>query len=164
MIPHFSLKRLSFSLLCFALLATLVTTLFFALLIPVAPNLKDLALAGVPAVVLCSILFWWLLVVRPQRVTVIRGVLAGILSVVPAPLLMFVIWGIASGQIFQGPMPVLFLGALAMVAVTISPLGWILMVIGGSIGGLLAFFTRCGASNDDTAEQGVSSFPFHREG
>lgn len=143
MTPDFSLNRLRLSLLWFALLAGIFSTLVTWRLAAVSPNLGDLALPAIQATILCSLLFWWLLIVRPQRVTVVRGGLAGILSVVLATFVMWVEWGITSGKLFElGPGSVLGLGLLTMVAMIISPFGWILMAIGGSVGGVLAFFTR----------------------
>jgi len=150
---HFSLNRLRLSLLWFALLAAAFSTLFILLLVRVAPNLGDLALAAVVATTLSSILFWWLLIVLPQRVTVVRGVLAGILSVILSLFLMWVVWGIASGKLFMLD-TVLILGLITMVGVSISPFGWLLMAIGGSIGGTLAFFTRRWAFKNTPEEEG----------
>ncbi len=145
MTTSISLNRLRLSLLWFALLAAVFSTLFVWLLITVAPNLRDLALAAISAAIISSILCWWLLIVHPQKVTVVRGGLAGILSVVLALFLMWVIWGIAAGEPFQGGnslMASLVLGLITMVVVSISPLGWFLLALGGSSGGLLAFLTR----------------------
>jgi hypothetical protein len=143
MTPHFSSNRLRLSLLWFALLAGIFSALVTLSLAKGAPNLGELVLPAIQATILCSLLFWWLLIVRPQRVTVVRGGLAGILSVVLAMFVMWVEWGIASGKLFEpGYSSVLFLGLITMLVVIISPFGWLLMAIGGSIGGGLAFFTR----------------------
>src|SRR5689334_10543281 len=98
MTPNFSLNRLRLSLLWFALLAGIFSTLVTWRLAAVSPNLRDLALPAIQATILCSLLLWWLLIVRPQRVTVVRGGLAGILSVVLATFVMWVEWGITSGN------------------------------------------------------------------
>ncbi len=147
MTPGLSLSRLRLSLLWFALLAATFSTLFILILVSVAPNLRDVALAAVGAATLSSILLWWFLIVRPQRVTIVRGVLAGILSVILSLFLMWVLVGIASGQLSL-LVKLAILGLLTMVAVSISPLGWLLMTLGGSIGGTLAFLTRRWAFNN----------------
>jgi lysylphosphatidylglycerol synthetase-like protein (DUF2156 family) len=127
------------------------------LLARVGPNLKELALAVVVATIISSPLLWWLFIVRPRRATVRRGVLAGILSVILAVFLMWVIAGLFAGGLFQGEetwLNWLFLGLIIVVAVIISPLGWFLMAIGGSVGGLLALVTRLEILKD-TAEEGA---------
>ena len=155
MTSRFFLNRLRLSLLWFALLVAIFSTLVAWFLGTAIANLRDLALAAVPAMFLCSVLFWWLLIVLPQRVTIVRGALAGILSVVLALFLMWIIWGLISGELFQSGhrlTTTLFLGLVTMIAVSISPLGWGLMAIGGSSGGVFAFFLRRWALNSLSRE------------
>jgi len=130
------------------LLAAVASTLFMVLLGSVAPNLKELTLSVVVATVLSSSLFWWLMIVHPRRVTVVRGALAGLFSVILALFLMWIVWWITSGAIFgQGDLlekllKALAFGLLVAIATCISPLGWFLMAVGAGIGASLSVFTQ----------------------
>jgi hypothetical protein len=148
MASYFFLNRLRLSLLWFALLAAALSALFVTPLAMVAPNLGELAIAAVPASMLSGTLFWWLFIVHPRQITVRRGVLAGILSAILALFLMWVIWGIASGDIFGDPMAILFLDLLTIIAVILTPLGWVMIALGACGGGSLAYVTRRWALNE----------------
>src|SRR6202022_98931 len=102
MTTHFILDRLRLSLLWFTLLAAILSTLFALILAIGNLNQKEITLAIVLATSISSPLLWWLFIVRPRQVTAVRGVLAGIFSVILAVFLMLVIVGILAGGLFLG--------------------------------------------------------------
>src|SRR6266436_734428 len=94
-------KRLRFSILGFGVLAGVLAVLsmgFYVVLtspqpasLPAMTSFSaSVAVSATLAVMLTSMLFWWLFIVRPNRLTLLRGVLAGIVSIICAIPLMWV--------------------------------------------------------------------------
>src|SRR4051812_46478419 len=133
-------EQLRSSILSFAMLAAILSSLIAYVMSAALPNFAGLAIAAIPATILSSILFWWLFIVRPQRVSIVRGMLAGIVSIISALVLMWLFMGpyfLVTQQI-----PDIFLLLAAAIGFTfiicVSPLGWVFFAIGGIAGGLLA--------------------------
>jgi hypothetical protein len=106
----------------------------------------DALLGAVLATLLSNILFWWLLIVLPERVSILRGVLAGIVSIIAATFLMLCFFETYVLVIEHKPITdalgVILLYPLFTMLIVISLMGWFFFPIGGGAGGLLARYLR----------------------
>ncbi len=99
-------------------------------------------------------LFWWLMILRPRRLTLRRGILVGILSsLVAHPLTWFLALVILSlsrrntnlgsaypiniGLEIHNPIELLQ-GSLVLSVLSLFYVGWITLIVGGVAGGVLA--------------------------
>ncbi len=91
-------------------------------------------------------LFWWLLIGRPRRATMGRGLAAGILaSVFAYPivfLVMFVVLGEVPLELRASSLPSRAAYALLASLFAIAFGGWYTVILGAVVGGLLAFGQR----------------------
>ena len=108
--------------------------------------------AAALASLLLSPLFWWRFIIRPAHLTLGRGILVGMLvSLVAHPLTWFLAMATAS---FIGRQTVLLLlipssnpllqllESLVISLWSLLYVGWITMLVGGLVGGLLALLQR----------------------
>jgi len=155
-------EHLRSSILWSAVIAAILSSLVAYLMSAAIPSFVGLAIAAVPATILSSILFWWLFIVRPQRVSVVRGMLAGIVSIISALVLMWLFMGPYLLVTQQLPDLLLLLAASIgfTLIICVTPLGWIFFAIGGSAGALLAWYLeRCvlpKANMEQQAQQTLS--------
>ncbi len=155
-------KRLRLSIAGFGVLGALLSIGLFIGLFVVLASVRVafytnviIAVAG-PATVamtLTSMLCWWLFIVRPARLTLRRGVLAGIVSPLCAiPLtVVFVMWstyGLPTSLSFLVILPYVTYISFVVLFIPFGHLdlywciGWITLLIGGSAGGLFALLLR----------------------
>jgi alpha-beta hydrolase superfamily lysophospholipase len=91
-------------------------------------------------------LFWWLIIARPRRITVRRGVSAGVLAAVFAyPIvffLMLVVLGEVPLELRASSLPSRLLYALLASLFAIVFGGWFTVLLGALVGGLLALGQR----------------------
>jgi hypothetical protein len=134
MTSNLTSEHLQSSTLWFGVIATVLSSLFAYLMwMTGIYGSIELALLEVPATILASVLCWWLCIVHPQRVSILRGGMASLLSGICGHLL-FMIWLLMWPTllvIYQHP--ILFLPMLVTVstalAVFIIPLGALFFLI-----------------------------------
>jgi hypothetical protein len=139
MTSNLTSEHLQSSTLRFGVIAAVLSSLFAYLMwMTGIYGSIELALLEVPATILTSVLCWWLCIVHPQRVSILRGDMASLLSGICGHLL-FMIW------LFMWPTllviyqhPILFLPMLVAVAtalaVFIIPLGALFFLISNASG------------------------------
>ncbi len=157
-------KRLHLSIGGFGVLAAVLSLGFFflltslkaALFLPaITPSSVTLAVSATLAVSLTGMLFWWLFIVFPNRLTLLRGVLAGIVSIICAIPLMWVFIGVYLVLIGYLPftyyLGIVLYGTLLSFVFLFFPvvgemfpwwIGWFMLLIGGSAGGMYALLLR----------------------
>jgi hypothetical protein len=118
----------------------------------------DALLGAVLATTLSNILFWWLFIFLPEHNSILRGVLAGVVSIIAATFLMLCFYGvylvvIHDIHIIDALFVILLYPLLTMLFVCITPLGWLFFPIGGIAGGLLAWCLRRIVASEANLEQ-----------
>ncbi len=156
MISNVTSQRLQSSILLFGVIAAILSSLIADLVWTLLPGLRPLAIAEVPATVLSSVLFWWLFIVRPRYVTVGRGILVGIASIICALFLMCWFCGIYLIVVQHMAIDLLTLlgvGLLVAFFVSITPLGWFFFLIGGTASGSLAMYLHRSILSEELFER-----------
>ena len=92
MTSNLTSERLEPSILWFGVIAAALSSLFAYLMwITGIYASIELAILEVPATILASALCWWLGIVQPQRVSIVRGSMVSLMSGICGHLL-FMIW------------------------------------------------------------------------
>ncbi len=106
MTSNLTSERLEPSILWFGVIAAVLSSLFASLMwITGIYASIELAILEVPATILASALCWWLGIVQPQRVSIVRGSMVSLMSGICGHLL-FMIWLLmwpALLMIYQNP-------------------------------------------------------------
>lgn len=136
MTSNLTSERLQPSILWFGVIAAMLSSLFAYLMWMTGIYASiELAILEVPATILTSVLCWWLSIVQPQRVSILRGSMASLVSGICGHLL-FMIWLLMWPSllvIYQNPM----LSLPMLVAISIASAALITTL------GSLFFLVRC---------------------
>ncbi len=134
MTSNLTSERLQPSILWFSVIAAMLSSLFAYLMWMTGIYASiELAILEVPATILTSVLCWWLCIVQPQRVSILRGSMASLVGGICGHLL-FMIWLIMWPTllvIYQNPilsLPMLVAISIAS-AVLITTLGSLFFLV-----------------------------------
>ncbi|HEY4032631.1 MAG TPA: hypothetical protein VGL94_01540 [Ktedonobacteraceae bacterium] len=159
MMSNLTSKRLHLSMLWFAMITIILSPIYASY--QWRNNWGTPAIVWVSAIILSSPLCWWLCIVRPKRVSILSGVLAGIVTVVMTTCVQAVygtwmfIWQPNLIEILimnnWSTLPLLLSAAIGLLLVILqflltslilSPMGWISLLLWGGAGGWLAWYLR----------------------
>jgi hypothetical protein len=134
---------------CAALLSLLFVSMTFHSIVSGGPTIMLFSLAAALSAALLGPLLWWLLIIRPDQLTLGRGILVGILgSLVAHPLTWFLFmvttsWAHATFNLDIGSPspndPEGFLSVIVFLSIySLFLVGWLTTLIGGGVGAVLA--------------------------
>jgi hypothetical protein len=129
---------------CAALLSLMFVSMTFHSIVSDGPTIIILSLAATLSAALLGPLLWWLLIIRPDRLTVGRGVLVGILGSLAAhPLTWFLL--LVTTQTIFNPNTAFpnaiggFLWQIPYLSIySLFLAGWLTTLIGGVVGAVFA--------------------------